>query len=168
MESSIESTTKGINLINDKVAKDPKLQSVLNNPVLSKNDRNLVVDALLKENGLTGDKQIKNFLLVVAENNRLSSLNLICQQYNKLNDAFKGIVHGNVITREKLDDKSFKKLEKAIMQSKFISNGKSLQLTNLVRPEIKGGLIVEIDDKTVDLSIATKIQNLNKVLQESI
>lgn len=37
-----------------------------------------------------------------------------------------------------------------------------------VNPEIRGGLIVEIGDRTIDLSVSSKIAKMNKLLQDSL
>ena len=35
-----------------------------------------------------------------------------------------------------------------------------------VNPEIKGGLIVEVGDRTIDLSVSSKIAKMNKLLTD--
>lgn len=37
-----------------------------------------------------------------------------------------------------------------------------------VNPEIRGGLIVEIGDRTIDLSVASKMSRMNKLLSETL
>jgi len=37
-----------------------------------------------------------------------------------------------------------------------------------VNPEIKGGLIVEINDRTIDLSVAAKMARMNKLLKDTL
>jgi F-type H+-transporting ATPase subunit O len=37
-----------------------------------------------------------------------------------------------------------------------------------VNPEIKGGLIVEIADRTIDLSVAAKMSKMNKLLKDTL
>ena len=37
-----------------------------------------------------------------------------------------------------------------------------------VNPEIKGGLIVEIGERTIDLSVSSKISKMNKLLTDSL
>ena len=43
-----------------------------------------------------------------------------------------------------------------------------LTLRAQVNPEIRGGLIVEIGDRTIDLSVSSKIAKMNKLLQDSL
>ena len=37
-----------------------------------------------------------------------------------------------------------------------------------VNPEIKGGLVVEIGDRTIDLSVSSKITKMNKLLTDTL
>lgn len=37
-----------------------------------------------------------------------------------------------------------------------------------VNPEIKGGLVVEIGDRTIDLSVSSKISKMNKLLTDTL
>ncbi|EGA83406.1 Atp5p [Saccharomyces cerevisiae Lalvin QA23] len=147
--------------------KNPKLGHLLLNPALSLKDRNSVIDAIV-ETHKNLDGYVVNLLKVLSENNRLGCFEKIASDFGVLNDAHNGLLKGTVTSAEPLDPKSFKRIEKALSASKLVGQGKSLKLENVVKPEIKGGLIVELGDKTVDLSISTKIQKLNKVLEDSI
>lgn len=37
-----------------------------------------------------------------------------------------------------------------------------------VNPDIKGGLVVEIGDRTIDLSVSSKIAKMNKLLTDTL
>lgn len=41
-------------------------------------------------------------------------------------------------------------------------------MTYKVNPDIKGGLIVEIGDRTIDLSVSAKIAKMNKLLTDTL
>ena len=118
--------------------------------------------------GLGLDTDVVRFLGVLAENNRLNMFVKIQENFEKLNDNYNGIVNATVMSVEPLDPKSLRRIEKALANSKYVGKGKTLRLVNEIKPEIQGGLIVEIEDKTVDLSIASRIQKLNSALQEPI
>lgn len=164
--TSIEAAAKSLNSLAQTVEKDSKLKEILSNPALSAQDRNLVVKTLTQQSSI--DSTVVNLLKVLAENNRLDLFTKVGTQFATLTDAYNGLVKATAITAQPLDPKSLKRIEKALAQSNLVGQNKTLKLENSVKPEIQGGLIVEIADKTVDLSIATKIQKLNKVLQESI
>lgn len=50
---------------------------------------------------------------------------------------------------------------------KFLFSGCLLTI-NQVNPDLVGGLIVEIGDRTVDLSVSSKIAKMNKALSDAL
>ncbi|AGO09926.1 AaceriAAL065Cp [[Ashbya] aceris (nom. inval.)] len=165
--TSIESAGKALASLSKTISKDAKLGAILANPALPAGDRTVVVQTLAQKTpGM--DAAVQNLMQVLAENNRLNLLQGVASEFNKLTDAHNGLVQATVTTAQPLEGKLFRRVEKALAQSTFIGAGKTLKLENVVKPEIQGGLIVEIADRTVDLSIASRISKLNQVLKESI
>ncbi|AAS50301.1 AAL065Cp [Eremothecium gossypii ATCC 10895] len=165
--TSIESAGKALASLSKTIAKDAKLGAILANPALPAGDRTVVVQTLAQKTpGM--DAAVQNLMQVLAENNRLNLLQGVAGEFTKLTDAHNGLVQATVTTAQPLEGKLFRRVEKALAQSSFIGAGKTLKLENVVKPEIQGGLIVEVADRTVDLSIASRISKLNQVLKESI
>ncbi|AQZ15917.1 ATP5 (YDR298C) [Zygosaccharomyces parabailii] len=163
--TSIQSASSSLSGLSKLIESDPKLKEIVTNPSLPSQDRTVIVDTLCTEKL---DGTVANLLKVLAENNRLDILPKISTQFTVLTDAYNGLVKATVISAQPLDSKSFKRIEKAVAQSSLVGSSKTLKLVNDVRPEIQGGLIVELGDKTVDLSVAAKLQKLNKALEEYI
>ncbi|GEQ68440.1 hypothetical protein JCM33374_g2108 [Metschnikowia sp. JCM 33374] len=165
-ESSVEASHKGLGKIAELIQQDPKVNEFLTNPALSKDDRKTVIDTL--SSSLKLDKTVTNFLSVLSENNRLGEFNSIYKNFGLLFDAHQGIVEATITSSKALDSKILKKLQAAIQKSSFVGEGKTLKVSNQVNPEILGGLIVDVGDKTVDLSIASKVAKLNSALGEAL
>jgi len=165
-DSSIESSFQALSKITDLIDKDPKVKEYLTSPVLNKEDRATVISVVASN--LKLDKTVTNFLTVLSDNNRLSNLKSIYEKFALLNDAHKGIVEGKVTSASPLDSKIIKRLQTAIAKSSLIGEGKTLKLSNSVNPEILGGLVVEVGDKTVDLSVQAKVARLNQTLKEAL
>lgn len=164
-DTSIESAAASLNALSQSIQTDPKLKEIVTNPSLASQDRSTIVETL---SAGKVDTSVANFLKVLADNNRLELLTKISDQFTVLTDAYNGLVKGTVITAQPLDSRSFKRVEKALAASNLVGSSKSLKLVNEVKPDIQGGLIVEIGDKTVDLSVAAKVQKLNKALEDYI
>lgn len=165
-ESSMEATYNALGKIDQAIKSDSKLANVLTNPALSKDDRVVLSKGLAQK--LSLDKTTTNFLAILAENNRLGNFGSIYEKFGLLNDAYNGVVEAKVTSAKPLDSKILRKLQQSIGKSSFVGEGKTLKLTNTVNPEILGGLVVEVGDKTVDLSIASKVARLNQTLRESL
>ncbi|GME88718.1 hypothetical protein B5S28_g1650 [[Candida] boidinii] len=165
-DSSVDKAFTSVSTLASALAQDAKLVGIFSNPALSKTDRQSVVDTLSSTYKL--EPVVSNLLSVLSENNRLSLFESIAKQFSTLNDAYKGVIEATVVSAKPLDSKTLNRLSKAISGSKFVGAGKTLKIKNDVNPDILGGLIVEVADRTVDLSVASKVNKLNNTLTESI
>ena len=66
-----------------------------------------------------------------------------------------------------LDQKLRQRLESAVQKSQY-SQGKKLKVVSKVNPDIKGGLVVEIGERTIDYSVANRIAKMNKMLTDVV
>jgi F-type H+-transporting ATPase subunit O len=171
--------------------KDPKLQNILTAPTLSVEDKQQIIAELQKAINST-DKTVKQFLETLAANNRLSILEGVSEKFGTLMSAARGEVEMTITSASPLDAKVVRQLENAVSKSQFVGQGKKLKVVpkvclarryapaaqnrrqfllthaRQVNPEIRGGLVVEIGDRTIDLSVSAKIAKMNKLLQDSL
>jgi len=166
---ALDSVSRAMSSLGDILKKDPKLVNVLHAPALTASDKSQIVQELAKHTG-GADKNntVKNFLDTLAQNNRLGLLKDVCEQFGTLMSAHRGEVELIVTSASQLDSKTLNRLETAIAKSDYVGQGKKLKVTNKVNPAIKGGLVVEIGDRTIDLSVSSKIAKMNKLLTEAI
>ncbi|ORY80845.1 OSCP/delta subunit of ATPase [Protomyces lactucae-debilis] len=165
-QGSLDSVTAALQKLTTTLQSDKKVAMLIGNPTLSQQDKKIIVEVLSKAAG--GDKAVGNLLSVMADNNRLGMLPQIAEAYNQLISAGKGEVEVTITSAAQLDSKVIKQLETSIGKSKFAGQGKKLKVQNKVKPEILGGLVVEIGDRTIDLSVQNKITKLNKMLTDAI
>ncbi|KAG8847215.1 ATP synthase F0 subcomplex subunit OSCP atp5 [Serendipita sp. 411] len=60
------------------------------------------------------------------------------------------------------------RLENSLKSSQAAQAAKTLKITNKVNPSVLGGIVVDFGDKTIDLSVASRVNKLNTLLQESV
>ncbi|KAI7214485.1 hypothetical protein KC331_g9985, partial [Hortaea werneckii] len=148
---------------------DKQLQAIMSAPTLSASDKSQVVQELQKTMAVQDkDNTIKNFLQTLAENNRLSVLEGVCEKFSTLMSAARGEVEMTITSAAPLENKMVKQLETAVSKSQYIGQGQKLKVVPKVDPEIRGGLIVEIGDRTIDLSVSAKMARMNKLLTETL
>jgi F-type H+-transporting ATPase subunit O len=164
--SSIETTEKSLGALKNLIEKDQKLNTVVENPSLSTEDKKQLVKTITESANV--DQTTGNFLNVLAENNRLGLIGSVIKQFETLSNAHHGLVEATVTSADALDKKTISRLEAAISKSEFVGQGQKLKLANKVNPDVLGGLIVEVGDRTVDLSVSNKISKLNKLLTDAI
>ncbi|KAF4123863.1 F-type H+-transporting ATPase subunit O [Geosmithia morbida] len=165
--STLDPTVKALSTLSSLLERDPKLGTILSAPTLTTADKAAVVAELAKQSGASGST-VKNFLDALAENNRLGLLPGICTKFNTLVQAGRGEVEMIVTSAQNLDNKTLSRLENAVSKSAYVGAGKKLKVTNEVNPDIVGGLIVEVGNRTIDLSVSARIAKMNKLLTDSL
>jgi len=166
--SALDSVSKALISLNQVLKTDTKLPEILRAPTLTASDKSQIVAELEKHTG-GGDKggTVKNFLNTLAENNRLGILESVCDDFEQLMSAHRGEIELVITSAAKLDDKLIKRLETAIAKSQY-SQGKKMKVVTKIKPDIIGGLVVEIGDRTIDYSVAAKISKMNKMLTDLV
>ncbi|RYP19753.1 hypothetical protein DL765_003176 [Monosporascus sp. GIB2] len=166
--STLEPTAKALSNLGDLYARDAKLAAILETPTLSDADKSAIVAELQKAlGGAANNETIKNFLATLAENNRLGILKGVVDKFAEIISASRGEVELVVTSAQQLDNKTLNRLETAVSKSQY-SQGKKLKVRNEVNPDILGGLIVEIGDRTIDLSVSSKLAKMNKLLTDTL
>lgn len=108
---------------------DARLNTILKAPTLSVDDKKQIVAELQKSIGGT-DKEgtVKNFLDTLAENNRLSVLEGVCDKFEALMGASRGEVEMTITSAAPLDAKTVRQLETAVSKSQYVGQGNKLKV----------------------------------------
>lgn len=91
--STLDTAAKALAALSELFKRDRKLSGILAAPTLTVSDKNQIVNELLKQTGVSdrGDT-VKNFLKTLAENNRLSILEGVCEKFGTLISVHRGEV----------------------------------------------------------------------------
>ncbi|KAJ5666690.1 ATP synthase subunit 5 [Penicillium macrosclerotiorum] len=165
--SALDQTAKAIANLGQTLKADQKLGTILGAPTLSVADKQSIIQELQKVAGADKADILKNFLQTLAENNRLGALEGVCDKFSTLMSAHRGEIELNITSAQELDAKSVSRVEKAVAKSIY-SQGKKLKVVTKVNPDLVGGLVVEIGDRTIDLSVSSKIAKMNKALTDAL
>ncbi|KAJ5325435.1 hypothetical protein N7541_011755 [Penicillium brevicompactum] len=165
--SALDQTARAIASLGETLKADKKLVNILGAPTLSNADKKSIVEELAKVAGADKAGIVQNFLETLAENNRLGSLNGVCEKFATLMGAHRGEIDLNITSAQELDAKTLTRLEKAVAKSEY-SQGQKLKVVAKVDPALVGGLVVEIGGRTVDLSVSSKIAKMNKALTDAV
>ncbi|CAJ0843566.1 2370_t:CDS:2 [Entrophospora sp. SA101] len=162
-KNHLNDVEKELHHIKDLIEKDQNINNFLGDPSLSKNKKEQGIQKVLSHQKYS-DVTI-NFFKVLAENNRLNETSKIIEAFNLIMTAHRGEVPVNIITAKEIESKILNQLKTQLAKSKFVNPNQKLIVKNKVNPSILGGLIIEFgDDKTIDLSVASKFSKLNKIL----
>ncbi len=133
------------------------LKEFLNSPLITKEDKKDVIQKLFSPHI---GKELMDFLFILNDAGRLSIINKIAEEYNEIYNKSRGIVKPKIISAVELKSEQKEKIENKLSQK----INKKIEAEYLVNKEIIGGIIIEIEDKTIDFSLKTKFDNMQKEL----
>ena len=104
-----------------------------------------------------------NFLKIIAENKREIYIPGICRNFLSLVRKDQNITTAVVTTASELEADTVKKIEK------FLEKGLNtrIELSTKVNPNIIGGMILRLEDKQCDASIAAQLKKIKQTLLET-
>ena len=109
------------------------------------------------------DKIVLDTLLLMAKNRRETFLKLMALDYLKLYREETGTTEIELTTATEIPDDTRQRIVKLLNEK--IKN--KIEVKANVNPDIIGGFIVRIDDKQMDASVKTQLQNFKKELTKS-
>lgn len=140
----------------------PELLSVLTSDQYPRDQRRRLIEALAPVVSL--QPQIVHFFQLLIDKRRMNVLPQIVAAYQACAAELAGIVTARVTTAEALTDREvLAQVQRAIVQL----TRKQVQVVNQVRPEILGGVVVQIGDEIYDGSIRTELQRMKVQMMSS-
>jgi F-type H+-transporting ATPase subunit delta len=158
-KKNIDGVGAGLASLKKALGESADFQTLLSNPIISREAASSGVAALAKAMKL--DKLSTNFLGVLAQNRRLAELGSVIAAYEGLASAHRGEATADVTSAHKLDASQVKAL-KAQLKKKV---GRDVAVNLNVDPQILGGLIVKIGSQMIDSSIKTRLNTLANAMK---
>lgn len=135
------------------VSQDARIESLIADPKMSEEQ---VGNTFLAIAGERIDGDARNFLQVLARNNRLVLLPEIAQLFDELKARAEGVVEANIASAFPLSDKQLKDLV-ARLEKKF---KQKIEPRVNVDPELIGGVKVEVGDEIWDASVKGRLETM--------
>lgn len=137
---------------------DPKIRRTLKSPQF---DKAAKTKLLFDIAGDLIDDHIKNFVRLIAENNRLRVIPEIYRQFIVLQEASANVVEAEVVTAQTLSPELKQQLVVALEKR----TKAKVQLHNRIDENLLGGAQIRVGDELIDGSILGKLQRLAHYLQ---
>lgn len=133
------------------IAQNNQVKELVGNPVVSAKQ---LGELLLEIGKKKFNQEGRNFLMILAENKRISVLPQISQLFEQLKAQHEGVLEANIVSAFQMNDRQIKKLI-ADLEHKF---KRKIVAKVQVDPELIGGVKVEIGDEIFDASIRGKLE----------
>lgn len=163
--SEEENITKEIynelNNVVDIVKNNKDLDNVLKSPLVAKAEKVQLIETLFNTKI---NNNLKNFLKILVEKGRISSLKSIELTFKELLNDKHNIIEGTVISAIALTDEKVKELEEKLSKK----YNKNVTLENKVDESILGGVLVRLGNTQIDGSVKTRLDNIKDQLSQVI
>ncbi|MED7819049.1 MULTISPECIES: F0F1 ATP synthase subunit delta [unclassified Francisella] len=133
--------------------KDSSIAEIISSPVFSQ----VEIVSELKDQL---DKNFFNFLILAAENKKLSVLPEIAKQFEVIQNASNNVKTANVTLAYAADEDLLNSLKKSL-EKRF---GCSINIKVDIDPAIVGGAIVKVGDTVIDNSVSGRLEKLKSIL----
>ena len=155
-ENSVNEVYKDMSLIKELYGSSIDFKNLLSNSQINYQDKKRAILSLTgKDNALT-----EKLIELLIHNKRITIIGDIAISFIQLYNEQNNIKEATVITASPIN----KQLESEILSKINISNVKSVNLTNIVEPNIIGGFIIRFDGKEYNASVKQNLNNLKKEL----
>ncbi len=129
------------------------------NPKVSRSDAKKALWGVSAILGLTELSQ--NFLVVLAQNRRLTHSPQVIAAFRAIDAAQRGEVPAQVTSAHALTDAQLADLKAKLTARE----GRTVKLSTKVEPDLLGGLVVTIGSKRIDASIRTRLNSLSQAMK---
>ena len=143
------------------IKNNKELDNVLKSPLVAKNEKTQLIEALFNNKI---NNNLKNFLKILVEKGRISSLKSIELTFKELLNDKHNIIEGTVISAIALTEKQVKELEEKLSKK----YNKNVTLENKVDESILGGVLVRLGNTQIDGSVKTRLDNIKDQLSQVI
>jgi F-type H+-transporting ATPase subunit delta len=156
-QGNLDKVYEDVQTIYDTATHSPDLLAMLRSPLVTAETKNSILTSVFKDSTLL----TQLFLKKVISARRESYLVEIANQFIAIYNDQKGIARATVTAATPLDESSLNQIKTYI--SKKI-NKPHVQLTVKTDAEIIGGLVINYEDKLLDMSIKNELNKLKQQL----
>ena len=155
-ENSINEVYKDMNFINELNSGSLDFKNLLSNSQINFQDKKKLILSLIKQSNALTEKLID----LLIHNNRVKIIGDIASSFIQLYNKHNNIKEATIITASPINNE----LESKILSMINIKDAKSVNLTNVVNPNIIGGFIIRLDGKEYNASVKQNLNNLKTEL----
>ena len=155
-ENSVNEVYKDMNFINELNSGSLDFKNLLSNSQINFQDKKKLILSLIKQSNALTEKLID----LLIHNKRVKIIGDIASSFIQLYNKHNNIKEATIITASPINNE----LESKILSMINIKDAKSVNLTNVVNPNIIGGFIIRFDGKEYNASVKQNLNNLKTEL----
>lgn len=142
-----------INLVYKTILEIEDFGTLLGHPVVKPSSKSEITSKIFKDKV---NRHTLSFLHLIIKNKRENHLKGICIDFIEIYRNYKGIKNAILTTAYQLSEEEKKNINQLI-EKKFSA---TIELIEKVNEDLIGGMIIQVDDKKLDLSVIKQIQDI--------
>ena len=158
-QGQVEQWSSGLEGLGRALASSPELRETLASPLFEKDQRRAVVGELAKALGLA--ETVRNFLLLLADRDRLAYLPAIVQNFRDLADARLGRIRARVTSAVPLTPEEAKRIAERLAQAEKAQ----VIVETAVDPALLGGVVAQVGSLVYDGSVRSQLEELRRAMK---
>ncbi|CAI9726658.1 ATP synthase subunit O, mitochondrial-like [Octopus vulgaris] len=163
-ENKLDLVQKDLTALKGLMAKDVSFAQFIENPSLKRKDKETALVGVAQK--MKYNNLVVNLLGALSENGRIQKISGVIDAFEIIMSSHRGEVPCTVTTAKALDAATLKELQAALQL--FLNKKEKLILETKVDPTIIGGMLVNIGDRFVDMSMATKIRTYTNLIKQAV
>lgn len=153
----VQKANEDLVFVVETITTNDELKKFIYSPLIKKEDKKDVLERLFS---MHIDKVCLDFLKMLADSNRIDVIQEILNQFTIIFDEEHNIVKPVITSAIQLNDEQKQSIVSKL-QNKL---SKNVEPEFVIDSNIIGGLIIDIDDRTMDFSLKSKFDNMHKQL----
>jgi F-type H+-transporting ATPase subunit delta len=153
-KKALDKVESDVKALEQMIAASEDLRLLIADTRIAKKDQQAAMSELAKKAKMT--ELTRNFLMVLIENRRLNILEPLIAAIHKQLAEKRGERVAKIRVAQDLTDKQRKELEAALAKS----SGSKITLDVQIDPSLLGGMVVTLDSRMIDDSVAGKLERL--------
>ena len=158
-QGQVEQWSSGLEALGRALASSPELRETLSSPVFEKDQRRGVVGALAASLGFPDT--VRNFLLLLADRDRLGYLAAIVTNFRDLADARLGRVRAKVTSAVPLGPEETKRIAEKLAQAEKAQ----VIVETAVDAALLGGVVAQVGSMVYDGSVRSQLEELRRTMK---
>ncbi|MDI6813601.1 MAG: F0F1 ATP synthase subunit delta [Desulfitobacteriaceae bacterium] len=159
-ETSLDQIDRELTELTQFIQEQEGVQQVLYHPHISLTEKKALMDKLLV--GQLSDV-MRHFLYLLIDRRRQNFLPLIRREFSHLADEARQIIEAKVATAVTLTPNQTERLKAELSRM----TGKSVRLVSELRPELVGGVLVQVGDRVMDGTIKHALERMKLELRRN-
>jgi F-type H+-transporting ATPase subunit delta len=158
-QGQVEQWSSGLEGLGRALASSPELRDTLASPLFEKDQRRAVVGEIAKALGLA--ETVRNFLLLLADRDRLAYLPAVVQNFRDLADARLGRVRARVTSAVPLAPDEARRIAEKLAQAEKAQ----VIVETAVDPALLGGVVAQVGSLVYDGSVRSQLEELRRAMK---